>query len=192
MAEFREMLRKAKSGTLSARELGVAVEAISGGRTSQGDLYTALHVVGLAGSPAQAEAVRQYLRMPADPMLSRLALQVLGDYWGMSSELLPEIRSFLAGVDWDVDADVRDIAISITGRHLRKAGGPADLAKMLMNIANDENEFGLVREAALRALAAGLGDSLVETSSPAVRVRIGSAQAVDVLTRARKRYAGNS
>ncbi|MBM9439941.1 hypothetical protein [Actinacidiphila bryophytorum] len=127
--------------------------------------------------------------MPADPMLSRLALQVLGDYWGMSSELLPELRSFLAGVDWDVDGDVRDIAISITGRHLRNAGGPTDLAKSLMDIADDESEFGLVREAALRALATGLGDSLLETSSPAVRVRVGSAQAVDVLARARKSYA---
>ncbi|GAA3007375.1 hypothetical protein GCM10020229_31350 [Kitasatospora albolonga] len=189
MTEFRDMLDRAKSGTLSARELGVAVQAISEGRTSQGDLYTALHVVGLASSPAQAEAVRQYLLMPADPMLSRLALQILGDYWGLSSELLPELRGFLTGVDWDVDGDVRDIAISITGRHLRKVGGPADLAKKLMSIADDDSEFGLVREAALRALAVGLGDSLIETSSPAVRVRVGSAQAVDVLARARKSYA---
>ncbi|MFF5971386.1 hypothetical protein ACFY7C_07630 [Streptomyces sp. NPDC012769] len=183
------MLSKAKSGALSTRELDVAVEAITRGRANQGDLYTALHVVGLAGSPAQAPAVRQYLRNPSDPMLSRLALQVLGDYWGMSSELLPELRSFLAGVDWDADGDVRDIAISITGRHLRKARGPADLAQILMNIADDDSEFDLAREAALRALATGLGDSLLETSSPAVRVHIGSAQAVNVLARARKRYA---
>lgn len=189
MTEFGEMLGRAKSGTLSARELDVAVQAISECRTSQGDLYTALHVVGLAGSPAQAEVVRKYLRMPADPMLSRLALQILGDYWGLSSDLLPELRRFLTGVDWDVEGDVRDVAISITGRHLREVGGPADLARMLMSIADDDSEFGLVREAALRALAVGLGDSLIETSSPAVRVRVGSAQAVDVLARARKSYA---
>ncbi|MBM7496986.1 hypothetical protein [Oerskovia paurometabola] len=127
--------------------------------------------------------------MPADPMLSRLALQILGDYWGLSSDLLPELRRFLTGVDWDVEGDVRDVAISITGRHLREVGGPADLARMLMSIADDDSEFGLVREAALRALAVGLGDSLIETSSPAVRVRVGSAQAVDVLARARKSYA---
>ncbi|MFJ4866534.1 hypothetical protein [Streptomyces sp. NPDC088748] len=192
MAEFTEMLSKAKSGALTVRELGVAVEAISEGRVKRGDLYTALHVVGLAGSPTQAQVVRKYLHVPTDPMLSRLALQVLGDYWGMSSEVLPELRSFLVGVDWDVDGDVRDIAIPIAGRHLRKIGGPAELAKILMEIADDGNELDLVREAALRALAAGLGDSLLETSSPAVRVRIGSAQAVNVLARAGKRYAGSS
>lgn len=191
MEKFREMLEKAKSGTLSARELGVAVEAISRGRADQEDLYTALHVVGLAGSRAQAETVKPYLHMPADPMLSRLALQVLADYWGMSSELLPEICGFLAEVDWDVDGDVRDIAISIAGRHLRKTGGPASLARMLIDIANNESEVSLVRETALRALAAGLGDSLLETSSPAVRVRIGSAQAVDVLARAGRMFTGH-
>ncbi|MGK5446743.1 hypothetical protein [Streptomyces radiopugnans] len=189
MADFREMLERAKSGKLGNEEFGVAMKAISGGCENQRDLYTALHVVGIAGSPAQAEAVQRHLCTPADPMLSRLALQILCDYWGMSSDFLPELQSFLAGVDWDVDGDVREIAIPIAGRHLREVGGPVGLAQVLTDIAESEGELDLVREGALRALAAALGDSLLDVSSPAVRVRVGSTQAVDVLARARQRYA---
>ncbi|MFB9394160.1 hypothetical protein ACFPM3_20585 [Streptomyces coeruleoprunus] len=183
------MLDKAKCGRLGAEDFHIAVKAVSEGRVSPRDLYTALHVVGLAGSPTQAEVVRKYLDMPSDPMLSRLALQILCDYWGMSSDVLPEIHRFLTGVGWDIDGDVREVAISVAGRHLREERGPRSLAQALVRIAEDEGELDFVRESAVRALAGALGESLLDVSSPAVRVRIPSAQAVDVLTRARKRYA---
>ncbi|MFC0842747.1 hypothetical protein ACFH04_03205 [Streptomyces noboritoensis] len=178
------MLDKAKSGKLDGRDFRMAMDAVTEGRVESGDLYTALHVVGLAGSRAHAEAVGKYLHVPADPMLSRLALQILCDYWGMTSEFLPELRAFVAGVEWDVDGDVRDMAVSVAGNHLREAEGPSELARMIMAIAEDESEFSLTRESALRALARSLGDSLVDPSSPAVRVRVDTPLAADVLERA--------
>ncbi|WP_435651384.1 hypothetical protein [Kitasatospora purpeofusca] len=183
------MLDQAKPGKLKKEDLNIAIEEISAGFDNRRDLYTALHVAGIAGSADQTETVQRYLWTPADPILSRIALLILCEYWGMSSKFLPELQSFLDGVDWDVDGDVREISISIAGRHLRETEKPTSLTQSLTSIATDEAELDFVREGALRALAVALGDSLLDVSSPAVRVRAGSAQAADVLTRTRRKYS---
>lgn len=189
MADFRNMLDKAKSGELSPEDLGIAVKAITEGRADGGDLYTVLHVVGRGGTSVHAGAVRKYLRMPEDPMLSRLALQILCDWWGMASQFLPELQEFVTGVDWDTDHEVRDIAVSIAGGHIRRFSGPVGLAAALVRIAEDEGELGFAREGALNALAAALGVPLSDVSSPVSRrVRAGSAEAGRLLTRFKERH----
>lgn len=49
------------------------------------DRYDALFVIGKAGITRHEDLVESYLDSPDDPMLARLAIQILCNWWGVSA-----------------------------------------------------------------------------------------------------------
>jgi hypothetical protein len=152
---WKELLEKAKDGLLSKHELDQVVAALKDPGTTA-DPYTLLHIIGRAMDASNEDLVASYLDYPQDPMLSRLALQILCNYWGLTSKYIDYVRRFLSGVDWDVDGDVRQVAASIAGEVLRTTWDD-DLFRSLLDIATDENDLPEMRVTAIRALARALG-----------------------------------
>lgn len=152
---WKELLERAKSGDLSKHELDQVVAAIKDPGT-KADPYTLLHIIGRAMDASHEDLVVRYLECPEDPMMSRLALQILCDYWGQTAKYISYVREFLSGVAWDVEGDVRQIAAPIAGEFLRTTWDD-DLFRALLDIAMNENDLAEMRVTAIRALSRALG-----------------------------------
>jgi hypothetical protein len=89
-------------------------------------------------------------------MMSRLALQILGNFWDDAERYMTQIEQFLKGVSWDEDEHVRQMAISVAGEYLRSHLRP-DLLLQLIHIFENPEEEQLTREGAYFALARAVG-----------------------------------
>lgn len=148
-----ELVAKATRGELSRSELDAVVQGLV---TGTADPYEALLVIGRAGATQHRRLVERYLQASDDPMLARLAVQVLCRYWGLAFEYREVLEKFIRKVDWDEDDDVRLMAIDCAGSLL--ADRPdRDLLRLLLKIFRDEGERQIVREAAYSALALAAG-----------------------------------
>lgn len=121
--------------------------------------YEALLLIGRANAKQYLNLVKKCLFNTNDPMLSRLALQVLCRYWGMFNEFMDEVKFFILKADWDEDDDVRLMAIDCAGSHLSTHKN-IELIKILLDIFNAEDERQIVREAAYCALALAAGEKI--------------------------------
>jgi hypothetical protein len=153
---WKELLEKAKSGDLCKHELDQVVASIKDPAT-KADPYTLLHIIGRAMDTSHEDLVVSYLECPEDPMLSRLALQILCDYWGLMSKYISYVRKFLSGVEWDVEDDVRQIAASIAGEFVRTTTWDRDLFRALLDIATNEDDLPEMRVTAIVSLSRALG-----------------------------------
>src|SRR6185437_426082 len=125
------------SGQLSKQELRDIVRMVTR-REGGTSLYTALHILGHAGDASYEAIVSAFLDSQDNPMLARLALQILCSYWGLCDQYVEEVRQFVDGVAWDEGEDVRLAAISIGGDYL---GGHEDraLADALLSTFEDRS-----------------------------------------------------
>ena len=155
--KWTTFLGKAKDGLLSKHELDQVIATIKEPET-QGRSYTLLHIIGRAMDVSNEGLVASYLDCPEDPMLSRLGLQILCNYWGLTPKYLSYVCRFLSSVDWDVDGDVRQIAASIAGEHLRTTSDD-DLFRSLLDISKNESDLPEMRITAIHALARAMGYS---------------------------------
>lgn len=155
MRDLEALLGKAKQGTITRAEVD-AVAAELRHDPGATDAYTMLHVVGRSFATEHRSLVEGFLRADWDPMLARLSLQILCSFWGDTPRYLDIVREALRGIPWDVDDDVKQIAISISGEHLR---GHKDLRLLgeLFEIFSNENEERTIREGAYLALARANG-----------------------------------
>jgi hypothetical protein len=153
---WRELLDKAKDGQLSASELDQVVAAIKDPKVV-GDRYTLLNIIGHSADTSYEDLVASYLDCADDPMLARLALQILCSFWGKTPAYLDYVRRFMRGVNWDAEDDVRQIAISIAGEYVRKTWDE-DLFQELLDIATNETNLPWIRQFAIEALARAMGD----------------------------------
>lgn len=181
--ELMALLAKAKDGTLAPEELQHAVRMVEVRDASDGDLYTALHIVGIAGNSSMVDFVIPYLDAAHDPMLARLALQVLCRYWGLAERFIDRIRDFMLGVEWDEANDVRQVAISLAGQYLRDGNVAGELTEILVQIASDPTD-DILREDATRALAMAMGDDLNSIPATVVGTSSDSHWSTDVMSRA--------
>jgi hypothetical protein len=147
------LVTKASQGRLSVRELQQVAERLISGST---DPYEALLVIGRANAKQYLNLVEKYLQCREDPMLSRLALQILCRYWGMTAEYQETVEQFVRKVDWDEEDDVRLMAIDCAGSFLAE-NKSAPLLSLLLQIFRDESERQIVREAAYCSLALAAG-----------------------------------
>ena len=183
---WRQLLDKAKDGRLSGHELDQVVAAIKDPDVA-GDRYTLLHIIGRAMDPSCEDLVAGYLDCPEDPMLARLALQILSSYWGKTSQYMDYVRRFLRGVDWDTDGDVRQIAISIAGEFLRKTWDE-ELFRDLLDIATNETNFPEMRRFAIEALARAMGDDWNEIPPATAKADLGDEWYSNTLHRAFQKF----
>jgi hypothetical protein len=150
-----QLLAKAKVGLISPKEIAeVARELVGNSRES--DPYTLIHILGVSGATEYEPLVARFLNASFDPMLARIALQVLCSHWGMASRYRDQVEKFVRGVEWDIDADVRIVALSAAGELLRERLGKS-LLRLLVEIFTSSAERHIVRQAAYFALARAHG-----------------------------------
>lgn len=152
------LVAKATQGRLSARELQQVAQGLTSGNA---DPYEALLVIGRANAKQHRSLVDRYLQYREDPMLARLALQVLCRYWGLAAEYQEALEQFVRKVDWDEDDDVRLMAIDCAGPFLAENKAPR-LLSLLLQVFHDDSERQIVREAAYCSLALAAGKRLEE------------------------------
>lgn len=125
ISDYQQLLETAKErNTLNEEELGAIRDQLATG-TFEYDPYTLLHILGHARDVNSLPIVKRYLDpqiTSSNPMLRRIALQVIGRMWA-----LPE--AFNVAVDKvfnDPDTEVRAAAAGVIGflggkyRELRK------------------------------------------------------------------------
>jgi hypothetical protein len=157
---WQGLLDRAKDGLLRGHELDQAVAALKDPR-SGADPYTLLHIIGHAMDNSYEGLVVSYLDCPEDPLLSRLALQILCNYWSKTSRYITYVKRFLAGVDWDDEGDVQQVAVSVVGEFLREKWDD-ELFRSLLDLALDEDDVRQMRIPAIEALARALGDYWID------------------------------
>lgn len=157
-----ELLEKAVSCTITQTEIDKVYHALL---NHEADEYDLLLILGRAEATKHKEIVEKYLISPDDPMLARLALQILCRYWGLSREYRSVIEQFIHKVEWDTEEDVRLMAISCSGDILKNKSN-LSLLSYLYNIFNDDTEDKVIREAAYETLALVSGKSVQDLPSP--------------------------
>ena len=148
-----EYLTKATKSTLSPKEVKDLANAI---RNETDDTYTLLLALGRAWGIQYKDLVEKYLVYPENTMLSRLAIQILCNYWDMGSKYLAHIQSAARGFDWDVEDDVRQMAIGCLG-YMYTQTKNVELLRQLYEIWNNEAEDKLMRENSYQAMGEALG-----------------------------------
>jgi hypothetical protein len=184
--QARDLLDLAKQRHLPASDLErVVAELADPARTA--NRYTLLHIVGKGGGPRFRTLVEAYLDSPEDPMLARLALQILCRFWGLTADYLVDLRRFLKGVDWDDEQDVRLIAASVAGEYLERHDD-AELAHELLRLSADGDGNRVLRDSAVRGLARAIGTAPSDMPPASRMLPTDGDWERDVLARARERF----
>jgi hypothetical protein len=155
MTNLEELLEQAKAGRLEHGNLERVSAMLQEGGAGA-DPYTLLHIIGRSGDRSRRALVEKYLHWPQDPMLARLALQIVCGYWGDIERYLDQVLEFVKGVDWDDENDVRQVAISNAGEYLRTQSH-TELLQRLLDIVRDGNESPTIRADAYFALSRAVG-----------------------------------
>lgn len=181
--DLDELVDRAKQGLVRRSELAEVAAQL---RYTEDETraYRLLYVLARSTATEHEELVASFLSA-GDPELARLALQTLCTFWGRTESYVDFVRAFLAGVSWD-SGDVRQIAISVAGEHLRTHTDTGMLARLL-ELAYQENHDEVERRVALEALATALGDPVAETLRAGGDDRAG--WTARVLARAEERLA---
>ncbi|HET9240598.1 MAG TPA: hypothetical protein VFO10_25260 [Oligoflexus sp.] len=148
-----DYLTKATNGKLSPKEMKDLVNAI---RSEEGDTYTLLLALGRAWGVQNKDLVEKYLVCPENPMLSRLAIQILCKYWDLGQNFLAHIQEAANGFEWDDEDDVRLMAISCLG-YIYTQNKQTELLRQLYDIWNDEAQDKMARESSYLAMGLAIG-----------------------------------
>lgn len=150
-----QLLDRAKSRLLTRAEISQVAAALADPKPGD-DAYTLIHILGTAGAIQHEDLVGKYLHSPSDPMTARIALQTLCNDWAKVGDYRAELLTFVRGVDWDPDDEVRLAAISIAGELLRTSTDKSLLAAV-MDIWTSAEHSPVLRQAAYFALARARG-----------------------------------
>lgn len=162
MINNKEILKRiVNGGSASDYEIKAIYKNI---KNNEGDLYSNLLTLGRAMATEYVDLVESYLVCKNDPMISKLSLQILCHYWGLTSHYKNHIVKFMRGVDWDIDEDVKIMAINCAEYFLRDNKDMIFLKELYFVFKNDEDEIN--RAAAYKGLAAACGVDMRNFPSP--------------------------
>jgi len=184
---YNDLLERAKWGSLSDAEIDHVANEIQK-PMFEANAYTLLHILGKSQATRYRHLVEQYLENDSDPMLAKLALQILCTTWGESSHYLEQITRFVQGVAWDEDDDCQLAAVSIAGEYLRTKHDPV-LLYLLLELFEREMEDHLLREAAYGALARAMGREYSEIPSAAKEFDLKADIDTSIIERAKSRLS---
>lgn len=159
---IEELIKKASAGTITKAEVREVYRALV---EKSGDQYDLLLILGRSEAKEYRNVVEGYLQSSHDPMVARLALQVLCRYWGLASEYEDELEEFIGWVDWDKEEDVRLMAIGCVADVYKKKESPK-LLKHVYDVFKDETEDEITRGAAYETLAIVSGKSVNDLPEP--------------------------
>lgn len=157
-----QLLQRARDGVATDEDVRHAADLLAAGQRP-GDRYDLLLVIGETNSTQYRRVVEGYLDFPDDPMLSRLAIEILCGWWGTPEPYRDHVLRFVAGVDWDV-ADggyVRQVATSAAGEYLRTREDPR-LMRALIDLLADGEAPLLDRAVAYEAIQRAVGKGYAE------------------------------
>ncbi|MFI5800056.1 hypothetical protein [Streptomyces sp. NPDC051677] len=163
----RQLIARAKDGSIPQREVKEIAQIISEGRAGR-DLYQLLYAVARAGGPAYESLVAEYLVHPEDPEVAALAVQVLTGHWRVGAKYRKHILELLGSPEWDLSDDAFMAAVSGAGEILHD-GFDAELLRTLLKLAEEgrgEYDDDLVQRLAGEAIARALGASHAESMRP--------------------------
>jgi hypothetical protein len=155
MNNLEEMLDRAKRGEVTKQELEQIAQQLESGSTGK-DTYTLLHIIGRSFAVQYEGLVATFLNRTDNPMLVRLALQILCHMFGKYSEYRNYIWTLADHSEWDSEEDARLMALSCAGAYLRMSED-AQLLSKLVTIFENSAEDQLVRETAYMALGRAVG-----------------------------------
>lgn len=158
----QELLNKTMSGVLTSAEIDEVHNALIKNR---GDCYELLLILGRAEAKQFKSTVEEYLNRYDDPMLVRLALQILCRYWGFAYEYKDLIANYLKLNEWDQDGDVRLMAIGCVTEVFKKGEDQLLLHEVFNIFRNIEND-GLTRGTAYKTLAIISGMDIKDLPTP--------------------------
>ena len=151
------LLKEATEGRLGRAGQQQIADALAS-RAEGADPYVLLLALGRAMATQHRAIVESFLHEHRDPMLVRLALQVLCKFWGETSSHLERVRELLVPQPWDVDGDARQMAISVAGEYLRGARD-RQLLESLLTIVTSDSEDEVTRSDAYLSVARAMGRS---------------------------------
>ncbi len=155
MTDFEELLTRAKWSTLTTVEVDTVATALAA-EPPRTDRYFLIYTLGKAKATQYRALVERFLESPEDPMLARIALQTLTDFWGMADAYQDQLLRFIQGVSWDDEEDVRPIAISNAGWFLHDHSS-ARLLRALLQLFDNRSVRPHVRGIAYDALGHAVG-----------------------------------
>lgn len=147
--EPHDLLYKAEYGQLSDAEIQMVAENI---RNGESDLYMALQTLREAKAYQYRNLIETFLYYQKEPEIADLALSTLTLNWNLASEYLKVIESFLLGVDWDQDEDLRFTAIAAAENYLEHHFDQ-NLFTALVSLLEREETSDFIRECTAEALA---------------------------------------
>jgi hypothetical protein len=145
---LEKLLERAKTGT-ATRFDAAAAAAMLPDLTDSMDRYDALFILGRVGDQTYASVVEPFVDERDDPMLARLAVQILCSWWGLGAHYLDRLGAFVAGDPWDLESGgfVQSVAVSASGEVLRQTQDGPLLRALLEPFDRDESGDDLRREA---------------------------------------------
>lgn len=183
-AELRNLLEQVKWGAPDDKELDAVALALGAGKISGDNVYTAVHLLGRAARPRDEALIATFLNGHQGPMVARIAIQTLCSSFGAARNYRCQLLRFIGREPWDEGDDVRLVALSQAGEHLRSILDP-ELFSAILAIAADEAELATTRLGALSALGRALGDSWGALPSPTLTV-LDRAWTAEMLDRAQR------
>jgi hypothetical protein len=163
-SDIQDLVLCSKEGAVSTAELHETADILAADRGGA-DTYSLLYVLGRSQARTYEGLVAGSLEYRIDPMVARLALQILCRFWGLTDKYHEKVLTFLKGVDWDCDGDVRQIAISATGEFLT-ANRDCVLLDQLLRLGGPANDDEIERRIAIEAIARAVGVPLKEALNP--------------------------
>lgn len=192
MVSVDDLVRRSKEGTVRPDELA-EVAAILAADAGGESTYSLLYVLARSSATRYEDLVVSFLNYRKDTMVARLALQTLTSFWGYADRYTAELERFLDGVAWDAMGEVRQIAISASGRYLAIAEHCGLFGRLIAMAErepvtatggdDDEDDAVYDSEVERRVVLEALADALGEPARTAVKDPDG------LRDRARRRYA---
>jgi len=154
----QDLMARAKdpARAVAPRELAAVAEALRAPGPDAARAYELLYVLGRAYAFEHEALIASFLESPQDPVLARLALQILCTFWDRTASYLHQVRRFVERLEWDEFGDVRSMAFTVAGRHLRENVDCSLFGYLVL--ASGEGDDGAGFDA-LRAIGVALGES---------------------------------
>ncbi|TBL45338.1 hypothetical protein EYA84_00730 [Verrucosispora sp. SN26_14.1] len=152
--DLEDLVRRAKVGEVSNREVGRVAEVLRGPGGSE--TYRLLYVLLRVGAREHEDLAARYIRYSPDPQVAALALNFLCVHWKLFRRYRSEVVKALNGMEWDSLDELKQAAISATGEYLRSASDQFLLDKIIK--LAESYEFDLSGRFAVEALARALGE----------------------------------
>ncbi len=163
--DIRDLYYKAYDGKIQPNEIAYVIDRIQKyyEHPNEEDIHSLLQTVGYAGCFCRSSIIDEYkgliekfIIFPEDPFVSVTALDVLCNDWDLAHEYIGQIKSFVRGVEWDKDMQVRVQAICAVAEYIRETRDKECL-EMLLEIFKNVQEKKSIRELAYEMISRALG-----------------------------------